>query len=95
MKTDTNLSLFAFNDFSANEVFHLEEGQDSQEKKVLIMGVTGKIGSTIAKNISSKSGIEVYGTVRSHKSDLTFQWKSSHIHLVDYTDWIIWKMRIL
>lgn len=50
------------------------------------MGVTGKIGSTIAKNILSKSGIEVYGTVRSHKSDLTFQWKSSHIHLVDYAE---------
>lgn len=88
-KTDTNLSRTPVSvaTLVANEVFHFEkEGQEAQEKKVLIMGVTGKIGSTIAKNILSKSGIEVYGTVRSHKSDLTFQWKSSHIHLVDYAD---------
>ena len=86
-KTDTNLSRtpVSIATLVANEVFHFEK-EGSQEKKVLIMGVTGKIGSTIAKNILSKSGIEVYGTVRSHKSDLTFQWKSSHIHLVDYAD---------
>ena len=86
-KTDTNLSRtpVSIATLVANEVFHFEK-EGSQEKKVLIMGVTGKIGSTIAKNILSKSGMEVYGTVRSHKSDLTFQWKSSHIHLVDYAE---------
>ena len=86
-KTNTNLSRtpVSIATLVANEVFHFEK-QDSQEKKILIMGVTGKIGSTIAKNILSKPGIEVFGTVRSHRSDLTFQWKSSHIHLVDYKD---------
>ena len=87
-KTNTNLSRtpVSIATLVANEVFHFEK-QDSQEKKILIMGVTGKIGSTIAKNILSKPGIEVLGTVRSHRSDLTFQWKSSHIHLVTTRIW--------
>lgn len=89
IKTDTNLSRTPVSvaTLVANEVFHFQrDGEDLPVKKVLVMGVTGKMGGSITKNILSKPGIEVYGTVRSHRADLDLQWKSDHIHLVDYTE---------
>ena len=38
------------------------------KKKVLILGVSGMIGSTIFKYFSSHSELEVFGTARSEKS---------------------------
>ena len=39
-------------------------------KRVMIIGITGKMGTTIAKNILAKPGIQVTGTVRSHHAVL-------------------------
>lgn len=87
IKTDTNLSRtpVSVGTLVANEVFHFEgEEGPLAEKTVLIMGITGKMGGIIAKNILSKPGIQVLGTVRSHKTGLDLEWKSSRIRLIDY-----------
>lgn len=85
IKTDTNLSRtpLSIATLVANEVFRFEK---DGEKKVMVIGMTGKMGSTITKNILSKPGILVTGTVRSHKSELQLETKSDRIAVVDYHD---------
>lgn len=86
IKTDTKLSRtpLSIATLVANEVFRFEK--ESGEKKVMVIGMTGKMGNTITKNILSKPGIEVIGTVRSHKSDLTLEVKSDRVKIIDYKD---------
>lgn len=48
----------------AHEIFHFEKAHE--KKKVLIIGMTGKIGTIIMKNIYQHQDIEVIGTVRQH-----------------------------
>lgn len=86
IKTDTNLSRtpLSIATLVANEVFRFEPSKE--EKKVLVIGMTGKMGSTIAKNIASRSGTRVTGTVRSHKADFAFEVKNDRILTVDYRD---------
>ncbi|WP_235839088.1 glutamyl-tRNA reductase [Clostridium sp. Marseille-P2415] len=86
IKTDTNLSRtpLSIATLVANEVFHFEK--EGGEKKVMVIGMTGKMGNTITKNILSKPGIEVIGTVRSHKSDFTLEVKSDRVKIIDYKD---------
>lgn len=86
IKTDTNLSRtpLSIATLAANEVFHFEnEGAD---KKVMVIGMTGKMGSTITKNILCKPGIHITGTVRSHKKDLNINVTDDRIRIVDYKD---------
>lgn len=63
IKTNTGLSTtpVSFGTLAANEVFHWP----GRQKRVLIIGVTGKIGSITAKNLGSKPEIELWGTTRS------------------------------
>ena len=85
IKTDTNLSRtpLSIATLVANEVFHFEiEG----EKRVMVIGMSGKMGSTITKNILSKPGIQVTGTYRSHKPDFVMEVKSERVKLVEYKD---------
>jgi glutamyl-tRNA reductase len=60
--------------------------KDGKDKKVMVIGMTGKMGNTITKNILSKPGIQVTGTVRSHKKGLNMEVKDERIHIVDYKD---------
>lgn len=85
IKTDTNLSRtpVSVGTLAANAVFRFDNGS-GPAKRVLVIGVTGKMGGIIAKNILSKPGYEIYGTVRSHNADLDMEWRSDRIHLVDY-----------
>lgn len=86
IKTDTNLSRtpLSIATLVANEVFHFEK--NGEEKQVMVIGMTGKMGGTIAKNILSKPGIKVTGTVRSHKADLKMEAKSKRVRIIDYKD---------
>ncbi|MEY8355758.1 glutamyl-tRNA reductase [Lachnospiraceae bacterium 54-53] len=86
IKTDTNLSRTPLSaaTLAANEVFRFEK--ESGDKKVMVIGMTGKMGNAITKNILSKPGIEVTGTVRSHKSDLTVEVKSDRVRIINYRD---------
>ncbi len=85
IKTDTNLSRtpLSIATLVANEVFHFEK---EGEKRVMVIGMSGKMGSTITKNILSKPGIQVTGTYRSHKPDFVMEVKSDRVKLVEYKD---------
>lgn len=84
IKTDTKLSKtpLSIATLVANEVFRFEKKDG--HKNVMIIGMTGKIGSTITKNLLSKSGILITATVRSHRTDLNFEVKDNRIKEVDY-----------
>ncbi len=86
IKTDTNLSRTPLSvaTLVANEVFRFEK--EGGDKNVMVIGMTGKMGNTITKNILSKPGIHVTGTVRSHKSDLSVEVKGDRVKVVDYRD---------
>ncbi|CUX70346.1 Glutamyl-tRNA reductase [Clostridium sp. C105KSO15] len=86
IKTDTNLSRtpLSIATLVANEVFRFEK--EGGEKNVMVIGMTGKMGNTITKNILSKPGIHVTGTVRSHKADLTMEVKGDRVKVADYRD---------
>ena len=85
IKTDTNLSRtpLSIATLVANEVFHFEK---DGVKNVMVIGMSGKMGSTITKNILSKPGIQVTGTYRSHKPDFVMEVKSDRVKLVEYKD---------
>ena len=86
IKTDTKLSRTPLSvaTLVANEVFRFEK--EGGEKQVMVIGMTGKMGNTITKNILSKPGIRVTGTVRSHHSGLMLEVKEDLIRVVDYRD---------
>lgn len=71
VKTDTNLSKLSVSigTLAANEVFRFEK-EDGTEKKVLILGVSGKMGTIVMKNINQNEGIKVYGTLRKHNASI-------------------------
>ena len=85
IKTDTNLSRtpLSIATLVANKVFHFEK---DGVKQVMVIGMSGKMGSTITKNILSKPGIQVTGTYRSHKPDFVMEVKSDRVKLVEYKD---------
>lgn len=86
IKTDTNLSKtpLSIATLVANEVFHFENGNEC--KKVMVIGMSGKMGTTITKNLISKQGIEVTGTVRKHNECLTVNIQSDYVKAVDYKE---------
>ena len=86
IKTDTRLSKtpLSIATLVANEVFRFENGRDM--KKVMVIGMSGKMGSIITKNIISKPGIEITGTVRRHNACLTVNVQSDRVKVVDYRD---------
>lgn len=86
IKTDTRLSKtpLSIATLVANEVFRFENGRDL--KKVMVIGMSGKMGSIITKNIISKPGIEITGTVRRHNACLTVNVQSDRVKVVDYRD---------
>lgn len=86
IKTDTRLSStpLSIATLVANQVFRFEKPEG--EKQVMVIGMTGKMGNTIAKNILSKQGIFVTGTVRSHKAELKMEAKGDRVRIVDYKD---------
>ena len=86
IKTDTRLSRtpLSIATLVANEVFHLN--REGEYKDVMVIGMTGKMGSTITKNLLCKPGIRVTGTVRTHSSDLLLKVDSDRIREVDYKE---------
>ena len=87
IKTDTRLSSTPLSvaTLVANEVFRFEKG-DGGVKNVMVIGMSGKMGTTITKNILSKPGIRVTGTYRSHKPDFAMEIKNDRVRLVEYQD---------
>jgi len=81
-KTMTGLSKtpVSIGTLTANAVFDLPQ----IEKTVLLIGVSGKMGTIVAKNLLAKPNVKVLGTLRSHKSKDTLEAKYDNLTYVDY-----------
>ena len=81
IKTQTKFSKTSVSTatLAANEAAKL-----GKDKTVLLIGATGKIGSTVLKNLVSHKNLTVLATSRHHGIDLTITEKNSNISIVDY-----------
>lgn len=82
IKTETKLSKtpVSIGTLVANEIFHFPKSI----KKVLIIGLTGKMGTIIMKNIYDKQNIEIIGTSRSHNSIEQIRMDYQNVKMVEY-----------
>ena len=82
IKTDTQLSKtpVSIGTLVANEIIHFPKDL----KKVLIIGLTGKMGTIIMKNIYDKQKVEIIGTSRSHNSIEKISMDYQNIQMVEY-----------
>ncbi|MEE0931074.1 MAG: glutamyl-tRNA reductase [Acutalibacteraceae bacterium] len=80
IKTETALSRTSVSvaTLAANEVAKL-----SEKVKVLVIGASGKTGSTVLKNLVSHKNVSVTATLRQHNSHMEFI-KNMGIEIVDY-----------
>ncbi len=82
IKTDTNLSKtpVSIGTLVANMIFHFQK----ENKNVFIVGLTGKMGTIIMKNIYDKHGVTVTGSSRT----LTTHYEKEYpnVRLVDYVN---------
>lgn len=82
IKTDTNLSKtpVSVGTLVANEIFHLP----IEVKKVLIIGLSGKMGTIIMKNTYGNHGVQITGTSRNVTNHLTKGYPS--VNVVPYKE---------
>lgn len=66
IKTQTCLSKSSVSvaTLSASEIVRFKEGM----KVVLLLGVTGQMGSLIAKNLAERKDVQIYATMRRHRA---------------------------
>ncbi|HHV10917.1 MAG TPA: glutamyl-tRNA reductase [Clostridiales bacterium] len=84
IKTETRLSKtsISIGTLVANEVM----GYQKESKKVLIIGVSGKMGSIVMKNLYGKPGIKLVGTTRSHSMQENIHGRYEKLEIVSYQD---------
>lgn len=82
IKTQTVLSKTSVSvaTLAANEAAKL-----SENVKVLVIGASGKIGTTVIKNLISHKNVRVKATLRRHNSDFEFV-KSLPVETIDYNN---------
>lgn len=80
IKTDTNLSKtpVSIGTLVANEIFHFPK----EKKNVFIVGLTGKMGTIIMKNVYDKHGVTVTGSSRNVTNH--YEKEYPHVRVVDY-----------
>ena len=83
IKTVTGLSStpVSIGTLTANEVFRFKK----EEKHILIIGITGKIGSITAKNIADKDNTEIIGTSGRHSANTVLPF-SENIVITDFSN---------
>lgn len=83
IKTVTGLSStpVSIGTLTANEVFRFKK----EEKHILIIGITGKIGSITAKNIADKDNMEIIGTSGRHSANTVLPF-SENIVITDFSN---------
>lgn len=86
IKTDTNLSKtpVSIGTLVANEIFHFRKENDTDVKNVFIIGMTGKMGSIVMKNIYGKQNISITGSSRNSSNHLVKGYPM--IKMVSYKD---------
>ncbi|KOA20698.1 glutamyl-tRNA reductase [Clostridium homopropionicum DSM 5847] len=85
IKTDTKLSNtpVSIGTLTANKI--IEYLKTKENSRVLIVGISGKMGSIVAKNLCSKD-ISIIGTSRSHNKSNGLFSNISNIQISDYKD---------
>jgi len=85
IKADTKLSNtpVSIGTLTANKI--IDYLKTKENSKVLIVGITGKIGSIVAKNLCSKD-MSIIGTSRSHNRSNELFSNSGNIEISDYKD---------
>jgi glutamyl-tRNA reductase len=85
IKTDTKISNtpVSIGTLTANRI--VEFLNTTHGTTILIVGITGKMGSIVAKNLCDKGNVKVIGTSRKH-SNSTELCTNSKIQIVDYND---------
>ncbi len=89
VKTDTDISTtpVSIGTLTSNYIVDfLNAEKYNKESYVLIVGATGKIGSIVAKNLSSKKEITIIGTSRNHCCKEQLFSHHDSIKIVDYKD---------
>ncbi|BCN32174.1 glutamyl-tRNA reductase [Anaeromicropila herbilytica] len=86
VKTDTNLSKTSISiaTLAAHAVFDFQS--QTGHKKVLIIGLTGKMGTIVMKNLYKHQEITLIGTTRKHKSKEDIQVIYPKVTMVDYAN---------
>lgn len=86
IKTDTKLSKtpVSIGTLTANEVFAFK-GED-EIKKVLIIGLTGKMGTIVMKNLYYGKGIQIIGTTRTHHLSDEVIMVYPKVKMIDYKE---------
>lgn len=86
IKTDTKLSKtpVSIGTLTANEVFAFQ-GM-SEVKNVLIIGLSGKMGTIVMKNLYHGKGIHITGTIRTHHLSDEVIMVYPKVKMIDYKD---------
>lgn len=84
IKTDTAISRLpvSFGTLAANAASDF----GGETKTVLIIGISGKIGSITAKNLLDKKNINIIGSLRNHNNIFDFCSEYPNVDFVDYAD---------
>lgn len=84
IKTDTKLSKtpVSIGTLVVNELLLFPK----EEKRVFIIGLTGKMGTIIMKNLYKKKNLTITGTARSHNSIQEIAVDYRNVRIVDYKD---------
>ena len=82
IKTETAISKTSVSvaTLASNEAAKFKDG----ELNVLVIGATGKVGSTVVKNLLSHKGISVTVTSRKHKAETVFE--NTVANVIDYDE---------
>lgn len=65
-----------------HEIMHFEKEAPLEKKKVLIIGLTGKMGTLLLKNMIGCQEVEIIGTIRRHSLSMCIG--SDQVQLIDY-----------
>ncbi len=84
IKTNTNMSKIPVS--IATLVTNLILNFDKKNVNVLIIGLTGQMGTTILKNLYTKENIHITGTTRQHNSILQYKSDYGRVDVINYTD---------
>lgn len=84
IKTNTNMSRIPLS--IGTLVTNMITENKHKNLNVLIIGVTGKMGTTILKNLYNKENISIVGTTRSHNTFFEYKNKYNLIEMIEYKD---------
>lgn len=84
IKTNTNVSKIPIS--LATLVTNMIMDIKKDNLNVLIIGITGKFGSAILKNLYNKDNINIVGTTRNHNSSFEYKNKYNLVEMINYTE---------